>query len=137
VARVIAHQAASGVRVCSPNTASYCNARNRLRTDVLRTLTKRTAQELLAGTVQEWKWNGRNVFIADGSHVSMPDTAQARMTAKEACRGHRLPIQLILCQTRQNGMKNGDSGELLQKAMSASSVIVDLAASGPWQRFWT
>jgi len=76
VARVIAHQAASGARVCSPNTASYCNARSRLHTDVLCTLTKRTAQELLAGTVQEWKWHGRNVFLADGSHVSMPDTAQ-------------------------------------------------------------
>jgi Transposase DDE domain len=76
VARVIAHQAASGVRLCSPNTASYCNARSRLHTDVLRTLTKRTAQELQAGMVEEWKWNGRNVFIADGSHVSMPDTAQ-------------------------------------------------------------
>src|SRR5215831_1736880 len=76
VARVIAHQGASGARVCSPNTASYCNARSRLHTDVLCTLTKRTAQELLAGTVQEWKWHGRNVFLADGSHVSMPDTAQ-------------------------------------------------------------
>jgi Transposase DDE domain len=76
VARVIAHQAASGARVCSPNTASYCNARSRLRTDVLRTLAMRTAQELQAGTRQEWKWNGRNVFIADGSHVSMPDTPE-------------------------------------------------------------
>jgi Transposase DDE domain len=76
VARVIAHQAASGATVCSPNTASYCNARGRLRTDVLRTLAKQTAQELQAGVVQEWKWNGRNVFIADGSHVSMPDTPQ-------------------------------------------------------------
>src|SRR5947209_2260027 len=46
VARVIAHQAASGAKVCSPNTASYCNARSRLHTDVLRTLAKRTAQEL-------------------------------------------------------------------------------------------
>jgi len=76
VARVIAHQAASGARVCSPNTASYCNARSRLHTDVLRTLAKRTAQELQAGAVPEWKWNGRDVFIADGSHVSMPDTPQ-------------------------------------------------------------
>ena len=76
VARVIAHQAASGARACSPNTASYCNARGRLRTDVLRTLAKRTAQELQAAAVQQWKWHGRNVFIADGSHVSMPDTAQ-------------------------------------------------------------
>jgi hypothetical protein len=76
VARVIAHQAASGARVCSPNTASYCNARSRLRTNVLRTLARRTAQELQAGVLPEWKWNGRNVFIADGSHVSMPDTPQ-------------------------------------------------------------
>lgn len=76
VARVIAHQAASGVRVCSPNTASYCNARSRLHTDVLRTLAMRTAQELQAGELQEWKWNGRNVFIVDGSHVSMPDTPE-------------------------------------------------------------
>jgi hypothetical protein len=76
VARVIAHQAASGVRVCSPNTASYCNARSRLCTGVLRTLALRTAQELQAGTLQEWKWNGRNILILDGSHVSMPDTPQ-------------------------------------------------------------
>jgi hypothetical protein len=76
VARVIAHQAASGARACSPNTASYCNARSRLRTDLLRTLALRTAQELQAGVVEEWKWQGRNVFIADGSHVSMPDTPE-------------------------------------------------------------
>ena len=76
VARVIAHRAASGAKVCSPNTASYCNARSRLHTNVLRTLAMRTAQELQAGELQEWKWHGRNVFIADGSHVSMPDTPQ-------------------------------------------------------------
>jgi hypothetical protein len=76
VARVIAHQAASGAKVCSPNTASYCNARSRLCTDVLRTLARRTAQELQAGTLPEWQGQGRNVFIADGSHVSMPDTPQ-------------------------------------------------------------
>ena len=26
--------------------------------------------------MRQWKWHGRSVFIADGSHVSMPDTAQ-------------------------------------------------------------
>src|ERR1700693_5619787 len=45
VARVIAHRAASGLAVCSPNTASYCNARGRLQTGVLSTLAKRTAQQ--------------------------------------------------------------------------------------------
>src|SRR5437763_2781451 len=76
VARVVAHRAASGLAVCSPNTASYCNARARLPTGVLRALARRTAEELQGGLPQQWKWNGRNVFIADGSHVSMPDTPQ-------------------------------------------------------------
>src|SRR6516225_3742860 len=74
VSRVIAHRAASGLAVCSPNAASYCNARARLRTGVLRTLARRTAQQLQAGAAEEGKWNGRDVFIADGSYVSMPDT---------------------------------------------------------------
>jgi hypothetical protein len=76
VARVIAHRAASGLEPCSPNTASYCNARGRIPTAVLRDLAKRTAGELQAGTPERWKWNGRRVFIADGSHVSMPDTPE-------------------------------------------------------------
>jgi Transposase DDE domain len=76
VSRVLAHRSAGGLGACSPNTASYCNARSRLPTDVLRTLARRTAHELQAGVADGWKWNGRNVFVADGSHVSMPDTPQ-------------------------------------------------------------
>jgi hypothetical protein len=76
VSRIIAHRAASGATVCSPNTASYCNARGRLLMGVLSSLAKRTAQQLQASAAEEWKWNGRSVFIADGSHVSMPDTQE-------------------------------------------------------------
>src|SRR3954469_5764924 len=43
VTRIIAHRAASGLKTCSPNTASYCNARGRVVTGVLRTLARRTA----------------------------------------------------------------------------------------------
>ena len=80
VSRIIAHRAAQGIKACSPNTASYCNARIRLPTDVLRTLTRRTAQELQTSVPDEWKWHGRSVFIVDGSHVSMPDTAKNQAT---------------------------------------------------------
>src|SRR6516225_7977224 len=48
VSRIIAHRAAAGLPPCSPNTASYCDARTRLPTEVLRTLTRRTAQQLQA-----------------------------------------------------------------------------------------
>src|SRR6516165_7787349 len=74
VSRIIAHRAASGLAPCSPNTASYCNARARLPTAVLRSLARRTAQQLQDSLPEAWKWHGRNVFIIDGSHVSMPDT---------------------------------------------------------------
>jgi hypothetical protein len=76
VSRIIAHQATNGIPVCSPNTASYCKARSRIPTPVLRTLATRTAEELQASAADAWKWNGRSVFIVDGSHVSMPDTLE-------------------------------------------------------------
>jgi hypothetical protein len=76
VSRILAHRAASGLAPCSPHTASYCEARSRLPTDVLRTLARDTAQQLQETLPKAWKWNGRDVFIADGSHVSMPDTPQ-------------------------------------------------------------
>ena len=76
VSRIIAHRASNGKTVCSPNTASYCNARSRILTDVLRTLATRTAEELQANIADQWKWNNRSVFIFDGSSVSMPDTPE-------------------------------------------------------------
>src|SRR5436190_13788219 len=76
VSRVIAHRTAGGLPACSPNTASYCNARSRLPTGVLRALARRTAGQLPAAAAAGWKWHGRSVFVADGSHVSMPDTPQ-------------------------------------------------------------
>src|SRR5260370_183872 len=42
----------------------------------LGSLAKGTAQGLQVSLPQEWKGNGRSVFIADGSHVSMPDTQE-------------------------------------------------------------
>jgi hypothetical protein len=78
VSQIIAHRAANGITVCSPNTASYCNARSRILTSVLSTLAMRTAEELQTSAGDQWKWNGRSVFIVDGSHVSMPDTAKSK-----------------------------------------------------------
>jgi hypothetical protein len=76
VSRIVAHRAANGKAVCSPNTASYCNARSRIPTSVFSTLATRTAQELEMSIPGLWKWNGRSVFIFDGSSVSMPDTPE-------------------------------------------------------------
>src|SRR5207245_6202006 len=84
VTRIIAHRAANGLEACSPNTASYCNARGRIRTGVLSTLAKGTAKELQAGVPQGWKWNGRRVFIAEGRHVEMTDTPENQAVYPQA-----------------------------------------------------
>src|SRR5204863_1328214 len=76
VARVIAHRAASGLGACSPNTASYCNARARLPTAVPRTLATRTARQLQVSPPEEWKWRGREATLVDGSHVCRPHAGQ-------------------------------------------------------------
>lgn len=76
VSRIIAHRAANGMAACSPNTASYCTARSRIPVSVLSTLAKRSAEELHGSADDRWKWNGRAVFILDGSSVSMPDTPE-------------------------------------------------------------
>jgi hypothetical protein len=78
VTRIIAHRAANGLETCSLNAASYCDARGRLPADVPSTLARRTAAELQAAAAEAWKWNGRDVFIADGSYLSMPDTPKNR-----------------------------------------------------------
>ncbi len=77
VSRIIAHLAANCETVCSPNTASYCKARSRIPTDVLRTLATRTAEELEASAAMgKRRWNDRLIYILDGSTVSMPDTVE-------------------------------------------------------------
>lgn len=76
VSRIMAHRVANGKPVCSPNTASYCNARSRVPTSVFRTLARRTAEELQSSIPDQWNWHGREVFIVDGSSVSMPDTPE-------------------------------------------------------------
>jgi Transposase DDE domain len=77
VARLIAHRAAAGLPTCSPHAASSCDARGRLPVGVLSTLARRSAAELQAAAA-EWAWDGRSVFIADGSYLSMPDTPANR-----------------------------------------------------------
>src|SRR5438876_11469508 len=54
VSRIIAHRAANGIPVCSTNTASYCQARSRILTPVLRSLAMRTAEELQASVAEAW-----------------------------------------------------------------------------------
>ena len=85
---------ASGLEACSPNTASYCNARGRLPTGVLRTLARRTAQQLQAGVrggvevERAGRVHRRRVARLHARHAGEPGGLPA---AGGAAAGDRLP----------------------------------------------
>jgi hypothetical protein len=75
VGRVMAWLVGHARPPCSPNTDPYCKARHRLPESLLVRLTRETGRELHRRTRPEWLWHGRRVKVADGTTVSMPDTA--------------------------------------------------------------
>jgi hypothetical protein len=75
VARVLAWLVSRGEQPCSPKTDPYCKARRRLPESLFRRLVRATGQDLHDRSPEAGRWNGRRVKIADGTTVSMPDTA--------------------------------------------------------------
>jgi hypothetical protein len=76
VSRVSADRVARGQKACSPDSSSYCAARARLPRQVVEGLTRGTGQKLHQQAQTNWKWNGRNVVIVDGSTDTMADTEE-------------------------------------------------------------
>jgi len=76
VARLIVWLTINGRKPCSPESTSYCEARQRLSVGVIKRLVYRTAQDIEAGASSDWLWRGRRVSLVDGTTVSMPDTVR-------------------------------------------------------------
>lgn len=74
VLRLLAQRHLDGLPNCSTDTGAYCKARQRLPETFLAELTRHTGQTLLRAAPPAWLWHGRQVKIADGSTLSMPDT---------------------------------------------------------------
>ncbi|MEA3282236.1 MAG: IS4 family transposase [Euryarchaeota archaeon] len=80
VAKVLAERVAQGESPCSSNTKSYCKARFRLPTSLVRRLVRETGKLLHLKSEEGWKWKGRSVKLVDGTTVSMPDTPENQKT---------------------------------------------------------
>ena len=76
VSRVVADRAMQKLKDCSPETASYCEARARLPEEFFSDLARETGQELHRQAGSEWLWKERHVAIVDGSTASMTDTEE-------------------------------------------------------------
>jgi hypothetical protein len=76
VARVIVLLVSLEQRPCADDSGAYCRARAKLPVPIIRRLTVQVADGCEQQVPAEWLWKGRHhVYLADGSTVSMPDTA--------------------------------------------------------------
>ena len=75
VAKFIAQRVARGLRPCSEKTGAYCTARRHLPEELFSKLVRRVGDQLQQTAPDQWLFKGRHVKIADGTGVSMPDTA--------------------------------------------------------------
>ena len=64
----------SGQAACSTRTGGYCQARERLNTELVSTLARRAGQAVCAAAPVAWRWRGRAVRLVDGTTLRMPDT---------------------------------------------------------------
>lgn len=78
VARLIAHRSSRRESACSARTGAYCQARKRLPERFFSTVACLVGRTLDAKTDPRWLWNGRRVYLFDGTTVTMPDTAEIR-----------------------------------------------------------
>jgi hypothetical protein len=99
VARLRAWQMAHGKKPCSAQTTRYCEKRNNLPEEVVRTLMREAGKQVEDEAPSTWLWHGRKVRVVDGSTITMPDTPanqKAYPQMKSQQPGCGFPIARIL-----------------------------------------
>ena len=78
VSQGIAYRVGQGQKTCSPSTSTYCESRDRLPEAFFESLVRTTGQRALEETPEARQFHGRDVKVADGTTVMMPDTEENR-----------------------------------------------------------
>jgi len=76
VTKLIAYRVAQGLAACCAKTGGYCIARDKLDEQAMQCLLRQTGQEVEEQAPDEWRWLGHRVITADGTTVTMADTAE-------------------------------------------------------------
>lgn len=79
VSRIVAHRVSVGLPACSPSSASYSDARARFPLQALVRMAKEIGATVHNSAEDAWHWRGREVFLADGTGLSMPDTPENQL----------------------------------------------------------
>ena len=65
-----------GLPRCSSNTSAYCQARQRLSTEMVSTLARQVGGMIAGSAPSWWHWQGRPVRLVDGVTVTLADTEE-------------------------------------------------------------
>ena len=79
VSRIVAHRVTAGLPACSASSAGYSQARERFPLSVMTRLAKEVGRKVHDSAQDSWHWRGREVFLADGTGLSMPDTPENQL----------------------------------------------------------
>ncbi len=79
VSRILANRVATGLPACSASSASYSNARGRFPLSAMTRMAKDVGRMVHDSADDAWHWYGREVFLVDGTGLSMPDTPENRL----------------------------------------------------------
>ena len=76
VAKLIVYRVARGLAACCAQTGAYCIARDKLDEQAMHRLLRQTGQAIEEQAPDDWLWLGHRVIMADGTTVTMADTAE-------------------------------------------------------------
>ncbi len=95
VSRIVAHRVSTGLPACSASSAAYSKARDRFPLPVMERIAKEIGMSVHQSASDAWHWRGREVFLADGTGLSMPDTAENQLVfpqSKSQAQGIGFPV---------------------------------------------
>lgn len=105
---------AGGLSAGSTSTGGYCRARQRLPLAMVSSLTRYLGELINQQAPDQWRWQGRQVWLIDGTTVTMPDTAANQATFPQQ-RGQQPGLGFPIC--RMVGITCLSSGALINSAM--------------------
>jgi hypothetical protein len=79
VSRILAHRVSTGLPPCSASSASYTVARQRFPESAMVRMGREIGRTVHDSAADAWHWKGREVFLADGTGFSMPDTQENQL----------------------------------------------------------
>ena len=99
----------------SITTGGYCRARQRLHVKMIKNLTKQTSEDSLAKVPKRWKFQGRDVYLVDGTTFTMPDTEKNQKSYPQQA---SLPKGLSFPICRAVGIISLYTGTIIDAAVS-------------------